>query len=284
MKLKNFFSIANTFPSELNKKERKTQILALWVLIVPFLFVFYICFDILMNSDFVSFIWVSCLLLVGMTVMIYYWDELDEKYGLNPINSPFSLSYQGYVILLTVFSPTFFLGMVCLGFAKNNFWFGLGGAVAIVYPVIGMFLRINTFNDDSIVIFKNKSVLPDKVVLLNGSEFGSGEKEGIKTVKGFGYMPISYWILATALGFYTVGLGFSDIHLHFANGSPSLEAAVFIIILGLLVQSVYLFPDKLNRVVPIDLRTKNGFWFMFVLVFVLFGVSQWLIGIVTALT
>lgn len=184
-----------------------------------------------------------------------------------PVESPYQLSYQGYLILLLFTSPAFFFLMVMLGFTSDNIWFGLGGAAALVYPIGGMFLRIRTFSDDSIIIPKGKVVLPKKVVLPDGNEFTYEKGEVIETVRGFGYMPVAYWIVAVALGLYTVGSGVSGIHLHFTKGSPSLEAAFFIIILCLLMQSIYIFPDKL-KIVPIELRTKKGFLFMVVLSFI----------------
>jgi hypothetical protein len=45
---------------------------------------------------------------------------------------------------------------------------------------------------------------------------------------------------------------------------------------------VVLFPDKIDRLVPFDLRTKKGFIFMIVLAFILFGLSQFLIMFLTA--
>jgi len=145
--------------------------------------------------------------------------------------------------------------MLMMGQIKGNFWFGLGGAVAVVYPIIGMFLRIKTFSDESIPF------------------------EG-----GFGFMPFSYWILAEALGVFTIGGGFWSISSYLSNGVPSLEFIIASIAVGLLLQTVYLFPDKLDKIVPIDLGSKNGFLFMFVLAFVLFGISQFLIGFVGVLT
>jgi hypothetical protein len=90
--------------------------------------------------------------------------------------------------------------------------------------------------------------------------------------------------MAEALGVYTIGKGFSGINSYLINSTPSLEFIIASIAIGLLIQTVYLFPDKLNKIVPIELRTKNGFLFMFVMVFVLFGISQFLILIVRALT
>ena len=300
MRQRSISEIFFKMPYELNSKERKTQIFFL----IPFGLIFnfvltYIWFGLLMGFNFLPFFFIFCFIIMGVILLLYYWDKLDEKYGMMPVNSPFQLSYQGYGILLFFcLAPMLFFAMLMLGIMSKNIFFGLGGAVATVYPLLGIFLRIKTFSDDSMIIPKGKTTLPEKVVLPNGQELSSGtpvksvihygkstfcgKREVTETEKGFGYMPISYWIFSAMLGLYTTGSGFSDIYLYFTKGSPSLEAAILIIILGLIVQSVYLFPDKLNKVVPIELRTKNGLWFMFILVFVLFGVSQFLIGILTA--
>jgi len=289
MEKRKILKVINAFPSDLTKEERKIQILALWMLI-PFYFILsYVWFGILMKLNFILIFLAFCTISLGMTVMVYYWDELDEKYGLKPIKSPFNLSYQGFVILLTCWIITlFFLGLA-LGLTTNNIWFGLGGAVATVYPVVLMFLRIETFSDDSILI-------SEKVILPATDNKRSGvpraalpninfSREVTETKEGFGYMPLAYWTLSAIFGLYVTGTGFSDIHWYFVKGSPSLGVAIFTIVLGLVVQSVYLFPDKLNKIVPIELRTKKGFWFMMIILpFVLFGISQLLIGIVTGLT
>lgn len=295
MRQRSILRIINKMPYELSDDERKTQIFFL----IPFGLIFnfvltYIWFGLLMGFNFLPFFFIFCFIIIGVILILYYWDKLDEKYRMRPINSPFQLSYQGYALLLLCWAPAFFFGMLSLGLSTNNLWFGLGGAVAIVYPILGMFLRIRTFSDDSIV-FSRKAVLPKmdinrelssgvliKNILPNvKGNLPSGDREITETVKGFGYMPLSYWLLSAMLGLYITGSGFSDIHLYFTKGSPSLEATILIIILGLIVQSVYLFPDKLNKIVPIELRTKNGFFFMFILAFVLFGISQWLIGILS---
>jgi len=270
-----------------NEQERRIQFLSSSIFLFVFFYVLsYFFVGFLMKLDYLPF-FLSLYFpsILASYIGTYYWKFLDEKYGMLPIKSPFSYSYQGYVVIFVLFSPMFFFVMVALGLTSGNFWFGLGGAVALTYPILGMFFRIKTFSDDSIIISKGKTVLPDKVVLPDGKGLYSGEERVVtETVRGFGFMPLSYWILASAVGLYTIGRGFSGIQLHFTNRTPSLEAAVFTIILGLLLQTLYLFPDKLNKIVPIELRTKKGFLFMFVLAFVLFGVSQFLIGIVTVLT
>ena len=285
MTTKNYFSIFYTNePWKLDRNERKIHILINIAVGIPVLFVLSYIFGNATNLYYLPFFFALCFYLIAWILYVYYWDELNDKYKLKPVQSSSPYSYQGYVILFTLSAPAFFFLMLSLGLTTNNIWFGLGGAVAVVYPIFGMFLRIRTFSDDSIIISKGKAILPEKVVLPNGKELSPGGREVTETVKGFGYMPISYWIFSVMLGLYTTGSGFSNIHLYFSKGSPSLGVAIFSIIIGLLVQSVYLFPDKLNKIVPIELRTRKGLLFMFVLVFVLFGVSQFLIGVVTGLT
>lgn len=252
----NLSKIAFKFPHQLNKGERKAQILLLigvgfiWCFVVSYIFV-----GVLIGSNFIPFLMSLYIVIAGIIIVLYYWDKLNSKYGMRPVRSPFQLSYQAYVIFLFFCAPGIFFGMLTLGLMSGNLFFGLGAAVAVVYPILGMFLRIKTFSDESIP---------------HGG--------------GFGFMPFSYWIMAEALGIYTMGKGFWSMNSYLSNGVPSLEFIIASIVVGLLLQTLYLFPDKLNKVVPIDLRTKNGFLFMFVLTFVLFGVSQWLINMVVALS
>lgn len=276
-----------------NNYERKIQFLVSSIILVVFFYILsYIFAGLLLHLNYVPFFLSFCFPLILCNYIItFYWSVLDKKYGMLPIKSPFSYSYQGYVILFTLVSPMFFFLGLSLGLTWGNLLLGLGGAVATVYPIAGMFLRIKTFSENNIT-FSKKIILPNtnnrkpsKVpkAALPDIKF-SGKREITETVQGFGFMPVAYWTLSALLGIYTTGSGFSNIYLHFTKGFPSLEAAIFTIILGLLVQSIYIFPDKLNKIVPIELRSKNGFWFMVILVFVLFGVSQFLIGVVTDLT
>lgn len=277
-------------PYEINESERKTQILLFipFGLIISFIFSYII--GVLIGGNFILFFPIFYLMIIGIAVVFYFWDRLDEKYGITPVrSSQLTLLYQGVVIWLLCVSPAFFFGMLMLGVMSGNIFFGLGGAVAVVYPIVGMFLRIKTFSDDSRVIGKKKVVLPDRerpLVVPKEAlpDIKLSGKEVTETVYGFGFLPISYFIMAEALGVYTIGKGFSGINSYLINSTPSLEFIIASIAIGLLIQTVYLFPDKLNKIVPIELRTKNGFLFMFVMVFVLFGISQFLILIVRALT
>ncbi len=218
--LSNFFKM----PYELGEEERKTQIKLLIPFGLIFYFVFSYClFGLFIGLNFIPFFVSFNIILVGVVLILCFWDKLDKKYGFRPKRSPYQCSYQFYVVLLLFsMAPAIFIFGLFLGLEMGSFWFGFGFAFAAVFPICVMFLRIKTFSDRSIPV-------------------GGG----------FGFMPLSYWILS--------------------------------ILIGLVVQSVVLFPDKLNKVVPLDLRTKNGFLFMFALALVLYGVSQFLIDFMKAL-
>jgi len=253
-KYKRMLKILFRMPYELSEAERKTQIMLFIPLGLIICFIFSGVLGILIGSDFILFFPAFCLLIPGIVLVVYFWDKLDKKYGMREVSSPLVISYQGLVIFLLSWAPAFFFLMLTLGVISDDIFFGFGAGIAVVYPIVGMFLRIKTFSDESI------------------------------TNEGGGYIPISYWIIAMALGIFTIGSGFSSISSYINEGIPSLEFIIASIVIGLLLQTLYLFPDKLDRIVPFDLKTKNGFLFMFVLAFVLFEVSQFLIGTVGVLT
>ena len=250
--LSNFFKM----PYELGEEERKTQIKLLIPFGLIFYFVFSYClFGLFIGLNFIPFFVSLNIILVGVVLILCFWDKLDKKYGFRPKRSPYQCSYQFYVVLLLFsMAPAIFIFGLFLGLEMGSFWFGFGFAFAAVFPICVMFLRIKTFSDRSIPV-------------------GGG----------FGFMPLSYWILSVALGFFTVVRGFSGLNFYLSDGSVSLEFVAISIIIGVVVQSVVLFPDKLNKVVPFDLRTKKGFIFMIVLAFILFGLSQFLIDFIKVL-
>lgn len=251
-KFKRMRGLLFSMPYELTEDERKIQIL----LFIPVGLVICVISSWIIGALFgglILFFLAFCLLIPGIVLIIYFWDKLDKRYGMRQVRSPLVISYQGLVIFLLSWAPAFFFIMLTMGVINGNIFFGLGAGIAVVYPILGMFLRIKTFSDESI------------------------------TDEGMGYIPISYWIMAMALGIFTIGRGFSYINMYISKGFPSLEFIIASIVTGLLLQTLYLFPDKLDRIVPIDLRTKNGFLFMFALAFVLYGVSQFLIDFMKVL-
>lgn len=202
MKFRNILGVMFKSPAMLkNEQERRIQFFSSSIFLFVFFFVLsYFFVGVLMKLDYLPF-FLSLYFpsILASYIGTYYWKFLDEKYGMLPIKSPFSYSYQGYVVIFVLFSPMFFFVMLSLGLTSGNFWFGFGGAVAVVYPILGMFLRIRTFSDDSIIISKGKAVLPEKVVLPDGKEiYSGGENEVSETVRGVWFY--AYFLLDSCIG------------------------------------------------------------------------------------
>jgi hypothetical protein len=233
-----------------NKKLKKEILSTIYF--IPLIFITtYVWFEVMRGLNFLPFFLAFCTIPVMVTIYFYYYGKLTKRYGNGK-------SEQMVIILTLTFAPLFLLGSIAMGITTNNIPFGIGLGVSTIYPLLFMFKRIKTFSDKNVPKY-------------------DGPKMSIPL--GPGYIPIGYWLLSALLGFQTTGRGFSALYFYFIKGNPSLEFCLVSILVGLVVQSIILFPDKLNKIVPIDLRTRNGFGFMFVLTIVLFLVSCFVMGL-----
>ena len=183
------------------------------------------------------------LFLIEYLVWWKYENRLDEKYGLRPFND---VSRNKRIIVFGLFfiAPAVFITSIVYGISGNNFLGGLGLAITMIYPLIFMFLRMETFSDSI-------------------SEKG-----------GFGYFPASYLLFSFGIGVFTTFRGFSALNFYLNSGNPPLEFALVSIFLGLLFQTIVLLPDQFNKISPFDLRERKGLLFMFVITVLLFVISQ----------
>lgn len=110
-----------------------------------------------------------------------------------------------------------------------------------MYPPIIMLLRRDTFNDNSIPSSRNPI------------SFGSNLVND-----GPGYNPVYYLLFSFLIGGSCTLWAFSQ--LNFLNHPLSIEVSR--IIVGIIGQTVILFPDKINKISPVDTRTRKGLSFM----------------------
>jgi hypothetical protein len=153
-------------------------------------------------------------------------------------------TYEG-IILETPIIIVLLAAVMYYPFA-HNFPFYIGFMMNFTYPFLILLLRIRTFNDSSIL-----------------------EETGI------GYHPAYCFLLSIAAGGFTTATGFSM--LNFPDKGP-FELACIVIVLGLIAQSIPLFPDYINKIVPFEIRSRYGYKFMAILAAVLFFVT-WIIKI-----
>jgi hypothetical protein len=213
----------------------KAKILA-FIYIIIFMIIMIILF-----KNIVSYI-MAPLFLIMCLVWFICEERLNEKYNLRPFDK---IARNKTIIIGGIFVvPIFFITFIVSGILENNFLGGLGLAIALSYPLIFMFWRIEIFSNSI-------------------SEKG-----------GFGYFPASYFFFSFGIGVFTTSRGFSALNFYLNNGNPPLDVAIFAIVLGLIFQTIVLLPDQFNKISPFDLRERKGLLFMFVITVLLFVISQ----------
>lgn len=137
------------------------------------------------------------------------------------------LTYNGFII---EFFSGIILGdiMVFLIVYQLNFYGAIGVMVAFTFPWLLLFLRRNTFHESNINPWTEK-----------------------------GYEPITFYIWSFVTGVFTFLLGFSMLNFNISYHVP-----LIMIFMGFISFSVILFPDKINRFISYDIRSKRGYEFL----------------------
>lgn len=188
------------------------------------------------------------------------FSKLEKILGVKLKNdksfSRFSYTYEGrsweylfavIIIAITIYYP------VAIGY--NNLPFYIGFIFIAAYPLVVMILRSKTFSD--------KSIPSHSTPVYVGRNTVSG---------GPGYNPFYYLLFSFAIGGMTTVWGFSM--LNFSD--ISLNQSLTHIILGIIGQTIVLFPDKINKISPYDTRTQKG-------LFIMMGVTITIIIVITLL-
>ncbi|WP_276956245.1 hypothetical protein [Methanobrevibacter woesei] len=128
--------------------------------------------------------------------------------------------YRSCVVSLLV-SPSLFLFGLWIGFIFSNLIMGLVISFSLTLPIFLTLLRKNTFN---------------KYFYMENDKFY------------IGFDPIFYQFTSICIGLYGYVNGFR---------SSGWDALIWIIIV-FAFQLILLFPDKVNRVFPLEVRTKKG--------------------------
>lgn len=146
-------------------------------------------------------------------------------------------TYEGMIIEL--FNPVSLMA-IFLYFplkGKGIYW---GFVVSWLYPAVMELLRIKTFGE--------RNILPQT---------------------GVGYHPVYIYFMAVfaGIGFLLGGFGILNFH------NPSISSILFILI-GIGMQTIFMFPDYINRIVPFEIRSPKGHLFLAVLlIFMIFFVD-----------
>lgn len=132
----------------------------------------------------------------------------------------FGSTYQAIALNFLFLTHGLFLLMISGGNLLWGILPSLGASLAFLIPAILMFIRIDVF-DDSSVYLNEKSII------------------------GIGFNPTLYYFISLAIGLYGYFNGFKSNNL------------IWILVV-FLFQLLLAFPDKVNKYVPFEVKTKNG--------------------------
>lgn len=148
-------------------------------------------------------------------------------------------SYEGILIWLPLLFGLLLIFMYYpVAIDYNNLPAFLGTAVGFLYPSLIMLLRRKTFSDAS-----------------------------IKEDTGVGYNPSAYLIISLGAGWFMILRGFSM--LNFPDKVPA-ELGYIVLTMGLIAMTIPLFPDYLDKITSVDLRSQAGLRFMGIVAVLLF--------------
>ncbi|MCK9151834.1 hypothetical protein [Methanobacterium alcaliphilum] len=153
---------------------------------------------------------------------------------------PWILLMYVFIVLIVLFYPFII--------HYHNLPVYIGILFITLYPLLVIIIRKDTFNDSSVPSAKNPVYI------------GSNRVSG-----GPGYNPMYYFLFSFAIGGASTIWGFSM--LNFPN--IPLNIGLSKIIFGLLAQTVILFPDKFNKILPSDTRTKKGLYYINIITIIL---------------
>ena len=145
---------------------------------------------------------------------------------------PWVLLIPVLILTIVMFYP------IVIGY--SNFPAYIGLFFLFIYPLVVMIIRNGTFDDYSIPSEENPVYVGSDVV-----------------IEGPGYNPVYYWLFSLSIGGVSTIWGFSML-----NFPDSTNQGFLMIFMGLLFQTLVLFPDVINWISPVDIRTKKGIYLM----------------------
>lgn len=180
------------------------------------------------------------------TILLFYEDMISSKMeqvlGIKIKNAACKrmecYTYEGISwILLMYLSIVVIVAFYPVVIGYNNFPAYIGLLFLFIYPQVVMIIRNGTFNDYSIPSAQNPVYAGPNMVS-----------------SGPGYNPVYYWLFSFSIGCVSTIWGFSM--LNFPD--IPVNKGISLIVMGLILQTFVLFPDVINWISPVDIRTKKG--------------------------
>ena len=185
-------------------------------------------------------------IIIGFTILtllsaiiVYNRDYLDGKYGLF-YEEYKGLSYRGVVLFFIPASIAFAFIIYPIASHQGGIYSAIGFCLAALYPAFFMFLRINVYKNEN----SRKLVTEDK----NGNII-------IEYV--IRYHPAIYYIFGSLISCHLIGFSLMKVISGIAESNLDICYLIYFIS-SLLIVSFILSPDIANKILPFELKEKNG--------------------------
>lgn len=235
--MKPFSEIMRTSWEDLSSYELKYYSLGLFIEceLLSFILSVLIAF---LNSDLsyllLSFIGLSFSSLI-IILVIYNRDYLNEKYILFDKRYP-GISYQGIVFILFGVSGILSSCIGLLAFKQGGLYSSIAFSIIEFFPPLFMFFRLNVYNNES-----------------------RGHLYDFKYNSDFGYHPLYYYMLSLMVCNGPMGVSLLWIFKSIFQNELSLNHSLFYFLLSFCLFCFVLNPDKINNILPFELKTRKGF-------------------------
>ena len=235
--MKSFAEIMRTSWWDLSSNELKYYSLGLFLECVV-LSLFTSVFIAFLIGDFnyllISFVGLSFSSLI-IVLIIYKRDYLNEKYVLFDMEYP-GISYQGLVFILFGVSGLLSTGAGILAFKQGGLYSAIAFSLIEFFPPIFMFLRLKVFSNEN-----------------------RGQVYDFKDNQTFGFHPLYYYMLSLMVCNGPMGVSLLWIFKSIFQNRMSLSYSLFYFALSFCLFCFVLSPDKVNKILPFELKTGKGF-------------------------
>ena len=186
-----------------------------------------ICTLICLGTGFNLLILFFAIFPLPIMMAIDYYCGFTERCGIQ--------YHRFLIVLLAVINPMFFTISVAASILILHIYqYAIGLGLAVICPNILLLWNIDSFNVRKTYFGPEKRVDP---------------------------YPIGLWLSSSVIGGITTAWGIT----YLIMGHTSTFPALFLILEGLLIQSIFAFPHKINKIVPLDLEGSSGPCFMILL-------------------
>ena len=164
---------------------------------------------------------------ISIIPIVYYLcyapEKFVERYGYYS-NAHRLFTYQSYSRLYTSIIPGLIAYILVCGNVLNKWTLAILISLAFVIPFISGFFRTDVFNDSS-------CIMSDEIVL--------------------GYHPlyILFSLIVGLFGFYNV---YNLLNVNY-------DYAIYLFILTVIFQIIFVIPNWINKIVPFEVRKKEGY-------------------------